>query len=338
MKLIDSCLSIDAFRVSSQRIKPIKTKKGKALRNAMMVTMEDEEQQNVSFPYSLPYSLFFPTRLDMTIDLPWLRTLVIAEDDRNNNRRRKRERQGALLCPPTVARAAVQSIVVNGPNFDPHRHFFQSLFFLGESSSPCSFPFLTSLDVRSSPVGTVNGFVATVAKSHAHRLRRLCVPPHSGLEQSTLNHFTKLEELDVSGNHFICHVDSCAASLRVLYAQACTMFSRNALRHATQLRILHAPSQLDVTPVASGLLELRGGSCVDDAVLAVCGRLQVLTIEFSSPASSLLPVAHSIRELWIPYFTMSRIYGMLSEVLNQKTMFPCLRVWKIGELPAKILS
>lgn len=169
---------------------------------------------------------------------------------------------------------------------------------------------LTSLDLRGChDHACTDEFLLTVAEVHASSLRRLYLRSQSEVLQSTLNRFSHLEELDVSGCDNFVTVDFCSRTLRVLYANLCMNLTNEGLQNATRLQVLHVRqchAVTEVTPFAHCIVELDLSFIsppVDDGVvgsrsaLSDCVRLQRLYVENNVTVSTLQPFAENLREL-----------------------------------------
>ena len=168
-------------------------------------------------------------------------------------------------------------------------------------------PLLTALDLRGCSYWNVQSLLQSFAIGcQPQRLLRLYLPQHSTCPQVTLDCFTCLEELDVSGDISCTNVDFCAATLRVLYANFCDNLTDAGLEKATKLEVLHVRNcrkLTNVSPFAHSLLELNiscgmWGFCrIGSAELARCYRLQVLYGDNNAKIDTLRPFADRLREL-----------------------------------------
>ena len=143
--------------------------------------------------------------------LRWLRTLSIDCSDVSPNQRNAFLEETMTMQQRSVLPCAVQRVVVNGL----YAHSSNLKLYI------VSLRLLTVLDFRpSSNQFQVNEFVTdqflcAVAAVHHSWLQRLYLPQWSQVSQSTLDCFTKLEELDVTYCQTFTNVDFCAATLRV---------------------------------------------------------------------------------------------------------------------------
>ena len=248
--------------------------------------------------------------------LRWLRTLVIDGGDTrtwNDGDELRSAKCAAYITdtlrmqqrwvlPCVVNRVVLTSSIQTRCCFvrDPLQQYIQSL------------PLLTALDLRSCRLwlgesnSEFNDFLNAVADCHCTTLRCLYLPRYlsDDVPQSTLDRFTMLEELDVSGCRKITNVDFCSASLRVLYANECYDLTNDGLKNATKLEVLHIQGCYKVTSVAHCLLELKlNFSRTINDTLKDCHRLQVLDAHergdfFGAQGTlSLEPFVHRLREL-----------------------------------------
>jgi hypothetical protein len=224
----------------------------------------------------------------------WLRTIVV-DLSRMPKKQPQRAVERLALQQRAVIGCAAERVVGKRLSED---HLSHMLSFLRQCV-----PLLTSLDLRTCADRSVcDKFLLVVAEHHSLTMRRMCLPAHCDFSQSTLDHFTQLEELDVNWCTNVTTVDFCSATLRVLYANYCYDLTDHGLRNATRLEVLHVsncPNVTDVTPFAECLVELDASRCcgINTAALSECRRLQVLHAYNNSKITSLRPFAHRLREL-----------------------------------------
>lgn len=175
------------------------------------------------------------------------------------------------------------------------------LLLIFSSSFLLSAPNIISLDLRGCLAKDVtDSLLLSLAETHACVLQRLYLPRRSGVSQTTLDHFVRLEELDAS-YHQLTNVDFCSATLRVLLINSCSRINDAGLRNARRLEVLHIASCLSVTdlsPFAESLVELdiSFNHSVTSAVISQCRRLQVLLATYNPFIDTLRPF-FCLREL-----------------------------------------
>lgn len=250
--------------------------------------------------------------------LPWLRTRIV-------NVARPQSIAAALLTLQStdphdrhILNIAVKNVrVVHVGCFllgNRSLRIRKSVAVLKEMFVPCvgcrrvepTLPPLVSLDLLHNTrcaIPVTKKLLKMVARLHHQSLRQLFLPIDCCIMQTTLNRFTLLEVLDVTGCAQLTQVNFCCSTLRVLYANFCRRLTDEGLRLATRLQVLHVsdcPLVRDVAPFAHGLLELNAsyGCGITDAALADCYRLQVLNSQFNyKVAVSLDPYGSRLREL-----------------------------------------